>query len=194
MRSIFLKKKQRGFTIIEVVMSLAVFLIVMVATSGIFSSIFSGYKNTKSIQRDTENAQYALNVMAKELRTSSIATPAIAATVSAVRFYDYSQNICISYRISGSNLEYASIAPTGAVLITLDTAAKKLNFCQTATLSAYTTVSTGIVTGSFVVTPSTVGSVSVGKVTVALQIAEGTNHAARIQTSMSLRDYNYTGI
>lgn len=188
MCGIFCKQKQRGFTLIEVVMSLAIFLIIMTATSGIFASIFSGYRNTRAIQHDVETAQYALGIMAKELRTSSIA----ASTGTSVRFYDYSQDVCFSYRISGGELQSAKVRPANPSVLT--TALMKINFCQTAGLSSYETISTGTVTGNFVVTPSTTGPISVGRVTVALQIAEGVSHTANIQTSMSLRDYNFTGL
>ncbi len=183
--------KKRGYTLIEVVISLAVFLIIVMATSSIFSSMFSGYRNTRAIQHDIETAQYALGVMAKELRTSSIAAPTTASTTTSVLFYDYSQNICFAYRINAGKLESAKAAPASPSTLT---AAQKISFCQTASLSAYQTISTGTITGSFVVTPSVASPAFVGRVTASLGIAEGPNHTARIQTTMSLRDYKFTGI
>lgn len=186
---------KKGFTLIEVVVALFVFTLLMSSVAGIFSGTFSGYMAARSSQRDTENAQYAINAMAKELRTSSIASPAAAGTVSMVRFYDYSQDICFSYRIQNGNLEVASVAPSDPTL--LPTAADKLNFCVSPPggMGAYTTVTTGVVSGSFVVTPSSTAiPASVGKVTIALRIAEGTKHEARLQTTASLRDYGLTGL
>lgn len=186
MRRMLLIKK-RGYTLIEVVISLTVFLIIMIATSSIFSSMFSGYRNTRAIQHDVETAQYALSVMAKELRTSSIAS----STATSVRFYDYSQNICFAYRINAGTLQSAQATPASPSTLT---AAQKISFCQTASLSTYETISTGTVTGSFVVISSVASPASVGRVTASLGIAEGPNHTARIQTTMSLRDYEFTGI
>lgn len=183
---------KEGFTLIEVVVALFMFSLLMSSVSGIFANTFLGYKAARASQRNTENAQYAMNAMAKELRTSSIAS----STAAAVKFYDYSQNICFSYRIrninpSESYLEVASASPTPIP----DTAAAKLSWCNLASLGSYTIVTTGVVTGNFSVIPSSaVAPVSVGKVTISLQIAEGTKYAARLQTTASLRDYSYTGI
>lgn len=188
-----MRSRSRGFTLIEVVVALFVFTLLMSSVAGIFSSTFLGYQSARSSQRDTENAQYAINAMAKELRTSSIANPTTPGAGPSVRFYDYSQDICFNYRIQNGNLEVASVAPADPSLLV--TAADKLAFCSSASMGAYTTVTTGVVTGTFVVTPSSAAlPISVGKVTVALRIAEGTRHEARLQTTASLRDYGLTGL
>jgi prepilin-type N-terminal cleavage/methylation domain-containing protein len=179
---------KKGFTLIEVVVSLFVFALLMASVSGIFANTVAGYKAARSSQRDTENAQYAMNAMAKELRTSSIAS----SSATAVRFYDYSQDICFAYRIQNGNLEVASVAPSDPTALPL--ALDKLNFCLSASIGSYTIVTTGVVTGNFSIIASTSAPASVGKVTISLQIAEGTKHAARLQTTASLRDYSYTGI
>lgn len=184
-------RHKKGFTLIEVVVALFIFALLMSSVSGVFANAFLGYKAARSSQRDTENAQYAMNAMAKELRTSSIA----ASSATAVRFYDYSQDICFAYRIQNGNLEVASVTPSDLALLPL--AADKLDFCENPPggMGPYTIVTTGVVTGNFSVIASVPAPASsVGKVTISLQIAEGTKHAARLQTTASLRDYSYTGI
>lgn len=179
----FSRTNRRGFTLIEVMISLAVFLIIMLAMSQTFTQAFAGYKNVKSVQRDTENAQFALNLMAKELRTSSIVSPSSGGVLtSAVKFYDYSQGLCLEYRISASALQVAKAAVA------------TFNDCVATSLGSYVTVTTGTVTGGFIITPSVISPQSVGKVTASLQINEGPNHTAYIQTTSSLRDYGYIGL
>ncbi len=175
----FSSKKARGFTLIEVLVSLFVFSLMMAAVSQIFATAFSGYRSTRAIQQDIDNTQYSINVIAKELRTSSVVSA--AGNVTAVQFYDHSQGKCFRYRINGGNLQVASGA------------AADVGTCSTMALAAFTTISTGVVTGSFQVTLSTNAPRHVGKVTVALDISEGPTHHARIQTTVSLRDFGASG-
>src|SRR3989304_59518 len=87
----------KGFTLIEAVVALFVFLIIMLSLSSTFTQSFSGYRNTRMVQKDVENAQFALNLMAKELRTSTVVSS--AGSSNTVKFYDHSQNICFEYKI-----------------------------------------------------------------------------------------------
>lgn len=181
----------KGFTLIEVMVSLVVFLIIMTALSQTFISSFSGYKNVRAVQRDVENVQFALNLMAKELRTSTVVFPSSGSLVpsQSVKFYDYSQKICFEYKIvSGNQLTVAKKAdPTPN-----DPPDPSADCSSSGFGGAVPIAKAGILTGQFIVTPSkkTVPK-SVGKVTVSLQISEGPNHTAHIQTTSSLRDYGY---
>lgn len=183
------KKQQRrlalrGFTLIEVMTALFVFALVMAGTSQIFGSAFTEYRATRTLQQDIENIQYTINIMAKELRTSSVVSA--AGNKSSVQFYDHSQEKCFLYRISSGALQMDSAASPGGV-----------SQCNGMTLSSFVTISTGTVTGSFQVTPSaTVGGppTRVGKVTISLAIAKDATHFAHIQTTVSLRDFGNIGL
>lgn len=176
------KKTYQGFTLIEMLVALFVFTLMMTATMQIFGTAFVGYRATRTVERDIENAQYAMNAVAKELRTGSVVSD--SGNRSYVQFYDHSQGKCFRYRIASEKLQVASAISTGVV-----DCDNSINFSP----SDFTTISTGVVTGSFRVTPSeTVGGPArvVGKVTIALEIAENdTLHRARIQTTVSLRDF-----
>lgn len=184
-----LRKSYKGLTLIEVLVSLFIFSIMMAATAEIFTKAFSGYRNTRAIQRDVENAQYALNLISKELRTSTVVAPLTGPFPKLsdfVKFYDHSQGRCFYYRIdtTAKALQMASALSTGPA------------DCTTKTLPTPATISTGTVSGSFRVTPSQGGlSKRVGKVTISLDISEGagSTHKAQIQTTSSLRDFGYIG-
>ena len=165
----------------EVMVSLALFSILMVATSQIFASSFSSYRNTRSIQKDIENAQYILNAIAKELRTGSVVSPNSPGNVSVIQFFDHSQDLCIRYQITGGNLQVAK------------SSASDVATCNSMTLSSFATISTGTVTGSFSVVPTDSSSNTIGKVTLSLRIQETSVHSATIQTTTSLRDYGTAG-
>jgi len=175
------RKRNKGFTLIEVLVSLFMFLTIMTAVSQIFVSAFSGYRYTKTVQLDVEAAQFALNTLAKELRTSSVVSA--AGNQSFVKFYDHSQGVCFLYRVSGGNLQVARQTATG------------VSDCRSKSLPAFTAIATDITAGRFLVVPSDAAATPllVGKVTISLEIAQDAAHRARIQSSVSLVDYGESG-
>ncbi|MFA9262749.1 MAG: type II secretion system protein J, partial [Undibacterium sp.] len=91
-------KSSRAFSLLEVVMSLAIFSIIMSGTMLILGRGTQSYRNLRVMQTNLENAQYALNIFAKELRTSSVLTSSSGATTSWIKLFDYSQGRCIQYQ------------------------------------------------------------------------------------------------
>lgn len=176
----YIRKTCRGLTLIEIVVALFVFTLMMATTAQIFAKTFASYRSTRAIQRDIDNAQYSINVMAKELRTSTVVST--GGSVQSVQFFDHSQGKCFRYRLNGGSLQVASVTVADSVA------------CGTASFSSFTTITTGVITGSFQVDPSTLTPKHVGQVTVALDISEGSTHHARIQTSVSLRDFGISGL
>lgn len=177
------QKNCRGFGLIEVMVSLFIFTLMMIAVAEIFTDAFTGHRATRMVGRDIENIQYALNSISKELRTSSVVSA--SGSQSYVQFYDHSQSQCFRYRISGGALQVASATSTG------------VSNCNGMNLTSFTTLSTGTVSGSFDVTPSEdYGGppTRVGRVTISFQIAEDATHFARIQTTVSLRDFGSIGL
>ncbi len=175
------RKIQKGFSLVEVMVSLFVFSLVMIAASQIFTRAFAGHRYARNLQKDIENAQYLSGILSKELRTSTIVDPnGFTQNTQLVQFYEHSQGLCIQYRISGNALQVAKQSSTGP------------SACNGASLSGFTTVSSGTITGGFDVTPSSASPRTVGRVTLALRIQEGT-HSASIQSTVSLRDYGVDG-
>lgn len=176
-------KKVHGFTLMELLVALFIFSIIMMATAQIFSKAYSGYRLTRIVEHDIENAQYALNALAKTLRTSSVVSA--SGNQQSIQFFDHSQDKCTQYRISGGALEVASSASTG------------VPDCNGMTLASFTSVVSGTVIGSFqIVTSATVGGPPsrVGKVTISLSVGENAAHSAHLQTSISLRDFGNIGL
>lgn len=180
---LFSNTSNRGFTLIEVIVSVAVFLIVMTAVTNTFTSGFSNYKSVKKAQKNLEDVQFAMNLIAKELRTSTVVVPDTNDTVSTIRFYDYSQGACIEYVISATQITKAKVNIA------------TMSGCSSANLGTATPLvqlgsATGaLISGRFIVRPSVSGSVA-GKVTISLQIRESATQIARIQSTVSLRDYD----
>lgn len=198
---LFLKKKKaclpmrKGFSLLEVIISVFIFSLMMVTISMTFASLFKSYKNTKAIQTNLENAQFAMNTMAKSLRTSSIVIPLTSGLATTVKFFNYSDNNCISYTFNNSthSLKVASATNTNSALDSVG----KVAWCKTATLSTPSSIMPDTVGNVvFNVTPSSVGPPKVmGKVTISMKVCANTTCSvsqdkAIIQSSVSLRDYN----
>lgn len=69
------KKKSgnvRGFTIVELMVSIFVFLLIMLAIVQIFTQQINAYRHARSVQNDLENAQFAMNYLSKTFRTAAV--------------------------------------------------------------------------------------------------------------------------
>lgn len=200
--TVFLKKK-KGFSFLEVMISVLVFSIMMTAVSMTFASLFKNYKNARGVQRNIENAQYAMNSMAKSLRTSSI----ISYTATSVKFFNYSNSSCISYKFSGPDnaLQVASLIYPSPSSEPDQTLATKRTWCGNNSPSPYADMASFYVNdASFSVIPSSVGTGAdpneVGEVTISMKVCASsecdgsTNDSVRIQSSVSLRDYEFVGL
>ncbi|MEI6650700.1 MAG: prepilin-type N-terminal cleavage/methylation domain-containing protein [Candidatus Moraniibacteriota bacterium] len=189
----------KGFTLIEMIVSMGVFVIMASVISVSFSSGFSSYKNSRDLQKDIESAQYGMNAMAKSLRTSTIIDP-FSTTDQAqyVIFYDYSATRCYEYRFNGGVLEARWRDASNPI----DSTASK-NECGATYLNGspggWNNLTEGYVTGQFFVTPSSPGptpAARVGRVTIFATVkktSSGQQFSSRIQTTVSLRDYNNAG-
>lgn len=172
-------KNSAGFTLIETLVSMFIFVLVVASVSQIFTRAFSGYRYEKSTQESLESAQFAMNTMAKELRTSSIV--AFVSTTD-IKFIDYSQGKCFEYQITAGTLTMA-----------YRDGVTKVADCG-GSYGDSTIVASGIVGGRFSVVSS--NATQVGRVTISLQVGGATASAQKsnIQTSVSLRDYNVSGV
>jgi len=175
-------KVSAGFTLIETLVSMFIFVLVIASVSQIFTSAFLGYRYEKSVQIDLESAQFAMNTMAKELRTASIVgTP----TTSSIKFIDYSQGTCFDYEI---------VAATKTLTVASQGGVTKPGECGS--YGSPTIIANGVTGGNFLATKSDKAGLPpvVGKVTISLRIGTGLTHKADIQTSVSLRDYANSGL
>jgi Tfp pilus assembly protein PilV len=179
-----------GFTLIEVMVSIFVFVLIMIGTSRIFASSISSYRNAKAIQRDLENAQYAMNLMAKTIRTSSV----INSSSGSIDIYDYSQGKCIRYALSGNVMKSGSSVPL--------TPGNKntCSFSVSGDLTSGASVESAIFSVTKSSKPPVTANPTVGKVTISMKICANSGCSGsekdtfQIQSSASLRDYGEVGL
>lgn len=180
----------------ELIIAIFIFSLVMTASVGIFSAVIKGYRHAKVIQRDLEDAQAAMNSLAKSLRASAVVLcegnncGISASYYSKIRVFDYSQEKCIEYEISDIYLKQKSAnLPV--------TNPEPISWCvNNTTFGATDDLVADVKSGSFYVRPEiTTDSPNnqVARITVALKIcpngicSAGVNDAAVIQSTVSLR-------
>jgi len=169
------KKNKGGFSLIEVLVSTLIFTAVMVSVVGIYSKLMLSYQNIRSIQRNTEEAGFAMNLMAKSIRTSSV----LSYVASNLDTYDYSQQKCIRYHYSGTKLQVATGVGS--------------DVASCGSWSSYSDLTAADISNAyFSATPTSAGVV--GRVTIALVVCAKANCAASnagkttLQTTVSLRN------
>jgi len=176
---------RQGFTLIEVIVAVFIFALMASAASGVFVKMIQSYRYAKVAQKDLESAQYAMNLMAKTLRTSSVDDSGALPAPSSILIYDYSQGKCIEYAFDSLHHRVYS---QEAVPADFNSVAD----CLAA--GPYSTPSTIAenVDGKFDYTASSDG-VAMGKVTISMTVSSGSKDT-NIQSSVSLRDYPVAGI
>ena len=68
----YVARKKKGMSLMEVIVAVALFVMIMIMVSGVFASFYKTLVAARAEQRSIEDANNAVNVMAKVLRTSKI--------------------------------------------------------------------------------------------------------------------------
>lgn len=179
----------RGFSLLEVLVATFIFSIVMAGATQYFVNITVSNQNVRRLQQNLESVQFAMNRIAKSLRTSTVISPSSNQQVSEVRVFDYSQRTCFRYGFEGNGVtEYSALLPAGvsdekAWCASLGSA----SFTSNVLVSAADGMT---VVGRFAVYPSseTVGSELAGRITMNATVSQQ-NNSSTIQTTVSLRNY-----
>lgn len=162
------KKTKKGFSLIETLIAVFVFSMAMVMFAGVFANLMKNYAQAKRTQKNIENAEYAMNQMAKTIRTSKLVT---YSSSFPLRVYDFTTGSCIHYEYISPNISIAS-------------AATAVDDCTAgATLGAASTFADNIASANISATPT---GTSLGKVTVSLIVRDDPS-SVPIQMTVSLR-------
>jgi prepilin-type N-terminal cleavage/methylation domain-containing protein len=188
------KNNKSGFSLIEMLISMAIFSILIVTMSGSFGSFIKGYKSGRDVQIALEDSQQVLNSMAKKIRTSSVADPISGTEASSqyVRVFEYSQsdsaNKCVEYYFEPVGaVKYLKVASAAAA----DFAACKGIAQSSLRAGGVKLINSPIIDGGFNVLATNSDTEIVGRVTIYANIQEGKTieNSVPIQTTVSLRDY-----
>ena len=105
----FAKKSQKGFSLLEALISIAVFTIIMVATAETFASMIQTKSEADRMRESHQKAQVAIESITKSIRSGVVVTPPpttpFTSNANTIRIYDYSQSLCIEYSFSSDALQ-----------------------------------------------------------------------------------------
>lgn len=180
MRSKIRKNKRhdkKGFSLLELIIAIFIFSLVMMVVVSAFLRVADARKRAKGMQQNLENMQYAMELMAKSLRTGSMISA--GGTAPNIQFFENSQGKCIEYAFQNNRLQYR--VGSGA-----DKASCSFSSAFSDMTNEFVTANSG-----FKITPSS--SSVLGRVTVVMEIcsdASCSGDKSSIQTTVSLRDYD----
>lgn len=188
---IFLRKKfLPGTSMLEVLVAIAVFTIIMVSSVNIFANMTQTRIKFDAIRKNHENAQIAIDSLAKSIRSGVVVSPTTNALsgTSTIRIYDYSQGsagfegLCIEYRFDSASLRYR-FAPVDRAICT-----PSYSFGVAA---SWRTLVSNVTSGSFdvKVNTTTPPSLKMGYVRIRMVLpSHDTTQTTKIQTTVSMRN------
>ncbi len=169
---------QKGFSMVETLIAVSLFSLIVVMISGAFSSFLKNYADVRRMQKTTEGAQFAMNIMAKTIRTSEARLSG-----TNLELYDYAQAKCLRYSYNSTakriRVNYSSEADPGS-----------LSGCVFAPMIGERDLTSDNVTAvSFDVAPSNATTSGIVTMNFVLSEVGQTSSPLQIQTSVSLRNY-----
>ncbi len=184
----YIKKSKRAFSLIEVIIAIFIFSVIMTAAASVLGRSVKEYRYARASQRVLEDAEFAMNRIAKSLRTSSVMS--VASNGKNIVIYDYSRNggACVRYtfmadtiveEVEPLNYNTDDITKCNASIFTFTTPQALLTYTQ--------------VDGQFSAQPSAYKT-RVGRVTMAIVAQDNRGMKMYLQTTVSLRDYDVSGL
>lgn len=114
MKTSYLSGKERGFTLIEVMTSVSVFLIIMTISMGSILGVFDANRKSRSLKAVLNNLNLSIESMSKEMRfgknyhcgSSGVLTdPQNCPSGDTLVSFLSSENTQVTYRLNGSTIE-----------------------------------------------------------------------------------------
>ena len=171
--------KHKGFTLVEMLVSLFIFSIVATIVIASFVQMVKVRQETKTIQQDMEDARTAMELMAKNIRMSSNVSSNVSS--NAIYMFNNSQGECISYEISGGAIKQSAMTvPAGS----------DGSYCLSSNFnsSSYVSISSSDIGSPSSFSVTSTSPTEMGKVTMEFTVQNGSDKE-NIQTTVSLRDY-----
>lgn len=176
-----LLKNANGFSLLEMIIAVAIFSLVTVSVMSAYVSIFKAGRNAKIVQKNIENTRGAMDIMAKTIRSGEVD----GSSAQDIKLFVYdagssTDGKCIKFSFASNSIQQKQTNSGKRDPAYPD--------CKTATYSNpavdLVDISSGFtVTGKFAVTP--VSDAAAGKVTILADVQSGTD-SAKLQTSVTL--------
>lgn len=177
------KTKVGGFSLIEIIVAMAMFALIIGGVTLFGINSINSQKKSRAMQETLENAQYAMDLMSRKIRTSSD----ISGNSSQLFFIDNVDSSSFCYRFNNDKIEVAKDTSGGGSSCSHFSSGDFVDLAG----ANYTRVD-----GSFSVVETDLVSHRRGYVRIAIEInyAEGAtvneSDFINIQSTVSLRDYD----
>ena len=168
-------KAEKGFSLVETMIAVAIFSIAAVLLAGAFSSFIRTSIEAKKEQKNVEDAQYALNSISKTLRTSDLAT-----TSFPLEVFDYSRTSynCIIYN-------YDKVNKKIQVATTTDATPEDMSKCNWSNYGTFTDVTSSDIADAKVDAILST-TTSKGRVSISLWAKDATQKSLPIPVQMTV--------
>jgi prepilin-type N-terminal cleavage/methylation domain-containing protein len=172
--------QKNGFTLVETLIALFLFSLVMVMVSGVFGNFLKNYFDVRRIQKNAESVQFAMNLMAKTIRTSNVQ---LGSDGKSLEVFDYAQGRCLKY-------SYISSSPGKMQMnYSNDSNPESLSDCTFSSMVGAQDITLADVTSaSFDVTPSDGKTAGLVRMSFKVNESDQTMSPLQIQTAVSLRN------
>ena len=170
--------KMKGFSLVELMAAMFIFVVIILATVSAFASTFSARKNARDVQKNLEEARTIMETMAKSIRMSQNAHPNDSKTIVL-----FTQGSCLTYSFTGDKITKSVTYPPDSSEGDSDHPKCELK----ATSIEMTPIK---VEGGFIVdkTDATALPPKIGRVTIRMKVGSGAS-APNLQTTVAARDY-----
>ncbi len=120
-------KNSKGFTLIEMMTAVSLFLVVMTISAGAILGIFDANRKSQSAKTVMDNLNFAVETMSREIRfgtnyhcgsTGNSAAPQNCASGDSAISFLSSEGVLTSYRLSGSSIEKSIDDGNGYLTVT----------------------------------------------------------------------------
>lgn len=102
------QKRQKGFTLIEMLVAVSIFIIVAFIVTTVFISAMDAYRKSQEIKRVMENLNFALDSMALDIREGKGHT-LIGSSELSVEFKDANDTVVTNiYKVSDERIQKTS--------------------------------------------------------------------------------------
>lgn len=120
-------KTNEGFTLIELIVAMAVFSTVVTIVSSIFVSTVGSQRKNVNQQEILENSRYVLEIMGRAIRQSTVQTPNTSSSGSSSLIITHHVKGSVTYQLDNGQIKETSSGITDA-LTSADVLVEKLSF------------------------------------------------------------------
>ena len=105
-----IKRKDKGFTMVELIVAIAIFSIVITIVVSLFMTALKGYRKNLALQNVQDNARFIVDFIAKELRMATI-NSGTSNSLNITR----SDGTAVTYLLSSNNLTRTAGGTSGPI-------------------------------------------------------------------------------